>query len=65
MTEHEPDPRTDGVGDGGPNELPLPTEREIHAGVAHDQAHRNRIIAEHEKLTAVKMRQVDEEMDVW
>jgi len=44
MTEPEPDPRTDGVGDGGQHELPPPSEEEIQAGVEHDQAHRERAI---------------------
>jgi hypothetical protein len=44
MTEPEPDPRTDGVGDGGPNELSPPTEEEIAAGVEADRAHRDRAI---------------------
>lgn len=37
MTEPEPDPRTDGVGDGGERELPPPTKDEIAAGVEHDR----------------------------
>lgn len=37
--EHiEPDPRTDGIGDGGENELDPPTDEEIAAGVEHDRA---------------------------
>jgi hypothetical protein len=38
MTEPEPDPRTDGVGDGGMTELLPPPEGEIAAGVELDQA---------------------------
>lgn len=35
----EPDPRTDGIGDGGERELDPPTEDEIAAGLEHDQQH--------------------------
>lgn len=45
--EHiEADPRTDGVGDGGENELDPPTDEEIAAGVEHDEAHRRATLAE-------------------
>lgn len=40
------DPRTDGVGDGGENELDPPTDEEIAAGVEHDEAHRRQTIAD-------------------
>ena len=33
----KPDPRTDGVGDGGENELESLSEEEIRAGVEHDR----------------------------
>lgn len=46
--EPEPDPRTDGVGDGGMNELPPPSEEEIATGVEHDRALRRRQIADPE-----------------
>lgn len=37
--EHvEKDPRTDGVGDGGENELDPPTDEEVAVGVEHDEA---------------------------
>lgn len=36
----EPDPRTDGVGDGGENELPPLNEKEIATGVRHEKVHR-------------------------
>lgn len=38
--EIEPDPRTDGVGDGGKRELDPPSEEEIAAGVEYDREHR-------------------------
>lgn len=45
--EHvEPDPRTDGIGDGGERELDPPTEEEVAAGVEQDQEHRARQIAD-------------------
>lgn len=44
--EIEPDPRTDGVGDGGKRELDPPSEDEIAAGVAYDREHRSRTIAD-------------------
>jgi hypothetical protein len=44
MSAPEPDPRTDGVGDGGQNELPPPSGEEIAAGLEHDRAHRDRAI---------------------
>jgi len=33
----KPDPRTDGAGDGGENELEPLSEEEIRAGVEHDR----------------------------
>ena len=36
----KPDPRTDGVGDGGENELEPLSEEEIRAGVEHERARR-------------------------
>lgn len=45
--EHiEADPRTDGIGDSGQNELDPPSEEEIAAGVEHDQEHRRATLAE-------------------
>jgi hypothetical protein len=65
MTAPEPDPRTDGIGDGGQNELPPPSPEEIAAGAEADRAHRDRAIRDlseddEEELTRVKMRPVTE-----
>lgn len=44
--EVEPDPRTDGIGDGGRRELDPPSEEEIAAGIEYDREHRARQIAD-------------------
>lgn len=49
MSGPDPDPRTDGVGDGGKRELPPLSEEEIAAGVAYDRKHRARQIAEYDR----------------
>lgn len=46
MSEPEPDPRTDGIGDGGRRELEPLSEEEIAAAVEYDRDHRARQIAD-------------------
>lgn len=69
MTEQdqpEPDPRTDGVGDGGKRELDPPSEEEIAAGVEYDRTHRKATLAEQEddldEIERVKMRPFTEDV---
>lgn len=62
MGEHiEPDPRTDGVGDGGMGELDPPTEEDIARGIEHDRQLRQRQIEDPE--TPYREDPADDEYD--